>query len=120
MNPRCLTGKWGRRADSRRRRAVVGTRLVCANGRMRTAPKLAMPPTHAAYQGRILPEKCHPCLSTDLSPMSPDHTVPAESAMTIEIGFSNPYIPLVASEEGEPERAPLSMLDDDERSHVRG
>jgi hypothetical protein len=40
--------------------------------------------------------------------------------MTIEIGFSNPYIPLVASEEGEPERASLSTLDDDERSHVHG
>jgi hypothetical protein len=42
--------------------------------------------------------------------------------MTIEIGFSNPYIPLVASEEGEPERALLSTLDDKAlfNIHARG
>ena len=27
-----------------------------------------------SFQRWILPEKCHPCRSTDLSPMSPDHT----------------------------------------------
>jgi len=40
--------------------------------------------------------------------------------MPIEIGFRDLYIPLVGTAEGESDRAPLSTLDDDERSHVHG
>src|SRR5262249_21530683 len=35
-----------------------------------------------SFQRRILPEKCYPCLSTDLSPMSPDHTLRANRSLT--------------------------------------
>jgi len=40
--------------------------------------------------------------------------------MPVEIAFRDLYIPLGGGAEGEPDRAPLSTLDDDERSHVHG
>ncbi len=40
--------------------------------------------------------------------------------MPIEIGFRDPYSPLASTAEGEPDRAAISTLDDDERSHVHG
>src|SRR4051812_2587862 len=40
--------------------------------------------------------------------------------MGVEIGFRDLYIPLSSPDEGQSDRAPISMLDHDERSHIHG